>query len=388
MLMLDKEVFPRDKPCGGSVTVRCASLLDFDLTPVVERTITDAKFTWRGKLECSRSSSGAIAYMTQRRHLDTFLAERAVEAGVTFRQREHIRSIERGSDHITVHADGRTYRGRVLVVADGANGVVAKMAGIRTDFLRGIALEGNISPKGVFPATWEKTMGIDLGDLQGGYGWVFPKGDHLNIGLGGWKHVGPRLRRELARSIESYCLDPTDLWGVRGHYLPIRHNASKLADGNVLLVGDAAGVLDPLTGEGIYGALWTGKVSAANIEDYLDGKTPDLDGYREQVERQLLPELNVSRRLHDLFHLWPRVFVGIERRKSILWPAIESLIKGESNYVDVAHDIGRFWPLLEFISDSIRIVPQLRRMSGMPDPVRPERFFRRVGEYKTETRQP
>ena len=388
VLMLDKAEFPRDKPCGGSVTVRCASLLDFDLTPVVEGTITDAKFTWRGKLECSRSSSGVITYMTQRRHLDTFLAERAVDAGVAFRQRENITSVDCGGDHVTVRAGGHTYRGRALVAADGANGVAAKMAGIQTNFLHGIALEGNITPKGEFPSTWETTMGIDFGGLPGGYGWVFPKGDHLNIGLGGWKHVGPRLRRELGRLVESYGFDPTDLWGVRGHYLPIRHSDSKLVDGNVLLVGDAAGVLDPLTGEGIYGALWTGKAAAANIRDYLDGKTCGLDGYREQVERQLLPDLNVSRRLHDIFHMWPSLFLGIERGTSTLWPAIERLLQGESHYLAVARDLGRIWPLVEILSDFIRTTPALHRMSGLPDTAQPERFFRREGGHRTAAHRP
>ena len=388
VLMLDKAEFPRDKPCGGAVSVRGANALDFDLAPVVERTITDAKFTWRGKLECSRSSSGVITYMTQRRHLDTFLAERAVDAGVAFRQRENLRSVERGRDHVAVRAGGHTYRGRALVVADGANGVAAKMAGIQTDFLRGIALEGNISPKGAFPATWEKAIGIDFGGLPGGYGWVFPKGDHLNIGLGGWKHVGPRLRPAFARFVESYGFDPTDVWGVRGHYLPIRHSDSKLVDSNVLLVGDAAGVLDPLTGEGIYGALWTGKAAAANIRDYLDGKTCGLDGYREQVERQLLPDLNVSRRLHDIFHMWPSLFLGIERGTSTLWPAIERLLQGESHYLAVARDLGRIWPLLELISDFIRTNPPLHRMSGLPDNAQPERFFRREGGHRTAAQRP
>ena len=185
--------------------------------------------------------------------------------------------------------------------------------------------------------------------------------------------------------MESYGFDPTDLWGLRGHHLPIRRRGSKLVDGNTLLVGDAAGVLDPLTAEGIYGALWTGKVAAANIEDYLDGKTPNLDGYRKQVERQLLPELAVGMQFHDLLHLWPSLLVGIERGTSILWPAIERMIQGEGTYVTVASRLGRIWPLLELLSDSVRVFPPLRRMSGLPDPVPPERFFRRKDGHRTAT---
>ena len=346
VLMLDKAEFPRDKPCGGAVSVRGANALDFDLAPVVERTITDAKFTWRRKLECFRSSSGVITYMTQRRHLDTFLAERAVDAGVAFRQRENLRSVERGRDHVAVRAGGHTYRGRALVVADGANGVAAKMAGIQTDFLRGIALEGNISPKGAFPATWEKAIGIDFGGLPGRVRLGIPQGRPF-------EHRSRRLESTSARD----CAPPSPgSWSLTGSIPPTfgvyadiicRYATATRSwlTATCCSVGDAAGVLDPLTGEGIYGALWTGKAAAANIRDYLDGKTCGLDGYREQVERQLLPDLNVSRRLHDIFHMWPSLFLGIERGTSTLWPAIERLLQGESHYLAVARDLGRIWPL-------------------------------------------
>jgi len=381
VLMLDKAEFPRDKPCGGGVTVRCANLLDIDLTPVIERTVTGAKFTLHRGREFSRSSSGVISYMTQRRHLDALLAERAVEAGVTFRQRESLKSVERNNGNVTVRAGRETYEGRTLVAADGANGTTAKMAGVKANFLHGIALEGNITPKGTFPAEWETTMGTDFGGLPGGYGWAFPKGDHLNIGVGGWKYLGPTLMGKLNELVEFYGFDPADLWGVRGHHLPIHRRGSPFVDGNVVLVGDAAGVLDPLTAEGIYGALWTGQAAAANIAEHLDGKTANLDGYRKQVERQLLPELTVGRQFHDVFHLWPGFFIGIERRTSIPWRAMERMVRGESTYVTVARRLGWMWPIMEFISDAVRVFPPLRRMSGLPDPVPPERFLRRRAEH-------
>ena len=385
VLMLDRAEFPRDKPCGGGVNVRTANLLDLDLTPVTERAITGATFSWRRRFEFSRTSRGPITYMTQRRELDTFLAEQAVSAGVNFRQREALSSVEQSGDSVAVQAGGYTYRGHTLVVADGANGIAARMAGISTDFVHWIALEGNITPKGEFPRRWETFMGFDFGSLPGGYGWVFPKGDHLNVGVGGWKHAGPTLRSKLDLLADSYGFDATDLWGVRGYHLPIRQRGSKLVAGNVLLVGDAAGVLDPLTGEGIFGAVWTGKAAAETIEGYLDGRTPGLDAYRQQVEGQLSPELIVGGQLHDIFHLWPSLFVGMERGASVLWPPFERMLRGEETYVSFARGLGRLWPLLEFLSDSIRVFPPLRRMSGLNDAIAPERFFQRMSVRRTDT---
>ena len=139
------------------------------------------------------------------------------------------------------------------------------------------------------------------------------------------------------------------------------------------------------TAEGIYGAVWTGKAAATSVEDYLAGNTPGLDGYREQVERQLLPELTVARQLHDIFHFFPSLFVGIERRTSILWPALERMLQGKSTYVTLARDLGRVWPLLQLLSDSIRVFPPLRRISRLPNLVPPERFFRGLDGHRTET---
>ena len=315
--------------------------------------------------------------MTQRRHFDTFLVERAVDAGVKFRQRERPDSVEREDDHVTVRAGRHAHRGRILVVADGANGTTARMTGIPTEFVHWVALEGNITPKGAFPGKWESSMGFDFGSLPGGYGWVFPKGDHLNIGVGGWKHAGPTLRARLGQLVGSYGFEATNLWGVRGYHLPIRQRGSPLVDGNTLLVGDAAGAIDPLTGEGIYGAVWTGKTAAEAIESRLDGRTDSLDIYRQQVENQLLPELAIGGQLHNIFHVWPGLFVGIERSASVLWPPFERMLRGEDSYVSFARGLGRLWPLLEFLSDSIRVFPPLRRISGLNDAIPPERFFQR-----------
>ena len=110
-------------------------------------------------------------------------------------------------------------------------------------------------------------MGLNLGGIPGGYGWIFPKRDHLNIGLGGWKHVGPSLRARLDELVRLYGFDPGDLWGLRGHHLPLRSSTTPLVSGNLLLVGDAAGLVDPLTGEGIHAAIRSGRAAAHHMAD-------------------------------------------------------------------------------------------------------------------------
>ena len=377
VLLLDKSEFPRDKPCGGSVTIRAAELLPFEITPVVERVISRVQFTMSRSRAFWRSFPRTITYLTQRSRFDTLLVERAVQAGATLRERETVRDVQRHPNHVVVRSNGQCFEGRTLVAADGANGRTARLCGIDVQLHNGIAMEGNITPSGGLPTEWEDTMGFDFGGLPGGYGWVFPKGDHLNIGLGGWRYIGPTLRERLHRLVRSYGFDPAHLWGVRGFHLPLRNPGSPLADGNIVLVGDAAGLLDPLTGEGIYAAIRSGRAAAEQLHAYVDGKAPDLGGYRRSIERELLPELRVSRQIHDVFHLWPGLFVSIDRRTSILWKAVALLIRGEWTYLTAKGKLGRLWPAVEFISDLLRVAPPLQRLAGLREPAAPQRYFRR-----------
>ncbi|MBM3935361.1 MAG: NAD(P)/FAD-dependent oxidoreductase [SAR202 cluster bacterium] len=377
VLIVDRAEFPRDKPCGGGLTIRAARLLDFEFSPVVERKITDLYFTERQRRGFARSGGKPVTYLTQRRHLDNLLVDQSVKAGAQFCQRETVRQVERSNGHVTVRTAKQDYDGRVLVAADGANGTTAKMAGLDIKVLHGIAIEGNVTPEGPFPADWEKALGVDFCDPEGGYGWIFPKGDHLNVGLGGWKYVGPTLREKLDNLTRSYGFDPGKIWGLRGHHLPIRCSGSPLATGNVLAVGDAAGLLDPFTAEGIYSAIWSGQAASRAIFDYVEGKAGDLDGYRREVESKLEPELRLSRQFADVFHLYPGMFIGIERRTEVLSRVLIGLLCGDYSYERVSKKLGVAWPGVVLISDLVRVSPALRKRSGLRDPEPPERFFKK-----------
>ena len=227
VLLLDKAEFPRDKPCGGGVTPRATDLLDFDISPVVERVAYGMRMTIRGGSEFVRRSPSEVTVLTQRSRLDAFLVERAIEAGAMLKQRATIASIERQPFRVLVRTASEAFEGASIVAADGANGTTARMAGLDTKLVQGIALEGNITPKGDFPEAWEDVVGLDFGGTPGGYGWVFPKGDHLNIGVGGWKYIGPSLRSRLDEVAGFHGFDPADLHGLRGYHLPMRSAASR-----------------------------------------------------------------------------------------------------------------------------------------------------------------
>ncbi len=342
VLLLDRASFPRDKPCGGGVTLRAASALDIDISPVVERAIYGARFSLRLGGHFDRWYKQPLTYMTQRCRLDEFLALAAARAGATFHDGERIMEIEveaKQGGGVTVRTPGGVYSGSVLIGADGANGIASRWLGAR-DWEDGVALEGNLPFSGDIPADWRDVVALDLGGLAGGYGWVFPKGDHLNIGVGGWKYAAFMLRPKLADLSRRYGFPAKELENLRGHHLPLRNPGSLVARGSVLLVGDAAGFVDPLSGEGIHMACYSASLAVETVSDFLAGRAHDLSGYVEAVEQRIQPELEVSRDLQELFHLAPPPYVALMRHSPQFWHLFCCLLRGDFTYDSFVRRLG------------------------------------------------
>lgn len=341
VLLLDRARFPRDKPCGGGVTVRCANLLPFSLEPVIEDVIHGARLRVRDGAEVTRDSREPLTYMTQRRRLDAFLVERAVETGAEFRDGQQVTGVERLEGGFRVRTTDGTHRARVVIGADGANGIVGSQLGYEAHEDGAVALEGNVRfPEGV-PERFRGRVALHFGEMPGGYGWVFPKGDHVNVGLGGWRaEAGPLLRPGLERLCRRYGLDPAALEQLRGHHLPMRRAGARMARDGSALVGDAAGLVDPLSGEGIHAALVSGMAVAPAVRDYLDGRTGGLEGYEATLERELLPEVETSTELMDIFHARPEPFVWMLQYVGPFWEGACRLLRGDATYVDLSHFAG------------------------------------------------
>jgi flavin-dependent dehydrogenase len=200
--------------------------------------------------------------MTQRRRLDAHLLEQAAAAGADVRDGSKVADVEPGSAGVTARVGTARIHADVVVGADGANGVVARTTGIDAGVVTGVALEGNVTWSDLPAHRYRRTAVVELGSVPGGYGWVFPKGDHANLGVGGWGSEGPRLRGHLERLARREGLAPGALADVRGHRLPMRRLGATPASERVLLVGDAAGLVDPLSGDGIYEAFVSARLAA------------------------------------------------------------------------------------------------------------------------------
>lgn len=177
---------------------------------------------------------------------------------------------------VTATVDGTAIRAAAFVGADGANGVSARRLGLGGPLAYGVALEGNV-PYGI--AARERYRGrmvFELGTIAGGYRWVFPKGKHVNVGVAGWEREGPRLRAHLRRLLAAHGLPEEALRELRGHRLPARLPGFVVARGRGLVVGDAAGLVDPASGEGLYGAFLSARLAADAVLELLAGRAGTL----------------------------------------------------------------------------------------------------------------
>jgi flavin-dependent dehydrogenase len=294
--------------------------------------------------------------MTQRRRLDAYLAEQAANAGADFRDGEKVTGVAETPGGYEVAVGGRTEACRLLVGADGANGIVGRSVALGEGPTYGVALEGNLQYDDASERRYRGRAVVELGTVPGGYGWVFPKGDHLNIGVGGWEREGPALRDHLQALCEAHDVRIGSLTDVRGHRLPLRAPDAPLARGRALLVGDAAGLVDPLSGDGMYEAFLSARLAAGAALDVLAGRTKSLEPYDSAVRRLLARLTAASWSAKHAFDRYPRLAFTLSR-PPFVWPVVEGLLRGDLSHPGAAGGIAR---------GPLKVVDGLSRLAGSP----------------------
>ena len=322
VLVADRARFPRDKPCGGGVTTRAFRECPIDITPVVEEEVDIVELRFRYRRRVERHARLPVIRMTQRTRLDAFLLEAAQAAGATVRQGAKVELGERPT------VDGAPLAVDVVVGADGANGTTARTVGLGSDIVRGVALEGNVAHDRVDARRYARRAVIELADIPGGYGWVFPKRDHVNVGVGAWQDEGPRLREHLARVCGAHGIRIEDVGALRGHRLPLRRPATRVVHGRTLLVGDAAGLIDPVSGDGMYECFISARLAADSIRELFGGTVGTLDRYAANLDVRLAALHRASWTLKRALDRWPVLSWRIASTR-LLWSSVERLLLGE-----------------------------------------------------------
>jgi geranylgeranyl reductase family protein len=332
-VVLERAVHPRYKTCGGGLIGTSLAALGTSVAPPVRERVDAATFTLRGKHMFTRRKDGTLLAMVIREEFDDALREAAVTAGAVVRQRSMVRSVGQDADHAHARlADGTCLRAKALIGADGSAGVTARYVGVEFSQID-LGLEVEIAAPESVQQEWRGRILIDWGPIPSSYGWVFPKADRLTVGV-----IAPRGRGEQAKEYLREFVDRLGLTSFpylydSGHLTRCRARSSPLRSGRVLVAGDAAGLLEPWTREGISFALRSGALAgaaAARASLGLAGGPPSgaLEEYVESVHRTLVPEMEAGRRILAAFTRHPGV-VHAGLATSTGWRVFSKFCRGE-----------------------------------------------------------
>ncbi len=344
VLLLEKKLLPRDKTCAGGLSFRVTSLLDFDIKDVVLNAIYGITVSLRGRDSFRFSVKEPIAYTVNRKDFDYLLCEKAKESGVNLRDNEMVMSAKELRDGIEVSTEKGIYTARILVGADGANSLIAKTIGMKSKRSSALGLETKIKADRALLNEMNGTVRIDLGYSSYGYSWLFPKGNYLSAGIvcltGGTK----KPQDLFYEFIEANSLEKEGVERIFAHPLPLFYpNKKSFSKGNIVLIGDAAGLVDPFLGEGIYNALWSAKIASEVIAGALENSKTCLVPFNKRVHQEIGPHLReawkVARIIYSAPHLWFKVLQSYP-------PMLEyyyKVLRGEGGYKDF---IKTLWPRL------------------------------------------
>ncbi len=355
VLLLEKHPLPRHKTCGGGMPMTVGEELR-GLAPeaFVESEVRFMRHTWEfddpylATINPSPEEPEITLWMVQRSVFDNALAQRAAAAGADLRDGLAVRSVENNDGAVTVRAAGQAgaelvARAPQLIGADGANGVCARAAGLRRSRMLAIALEVE------HPYHWgnghadlrRDVIHLEYGAIRRGYAWIFPKADHLNVGAGVFRprsaegRGDPSVRDELQRAIFGYL----DSLGVpyspnqmcfHAHPLPIWNGKERVStrDGGILLVGDAAGLINPLFGDGILHAVRSGRLAAQCV---AEGAARE---YTRRLHAEFAPNFDAALKLAKAFYQW----TGFIYKHGVMRPgatrSAARLLAGQARFAD------------------------------------------------------
>lgn len=322
VLLLDQDDFPRPKPCGGGLTLAAVRELGFTLPPEqLARPVTILRSHYKNY--CRESMRpGGFMFLVDRAGFDERLLDQAVCAGAVFR-RDTVLAVAPGRDGVEVTTSGGIFSSRYIIGADGVQSRVAgQVRGPFTGYGKGFCLTAEVPVENFRSRPGPGEINIFYGVVPLGYGWLFPKEKTASVGIGG---ISAALKNPWAVWPNFLCklgINSTDRLNVKGAFVPIGGLPRRIARGRVLLAGDAAGFVDPFTGEGIRYAIVSGKLAAEAVVQGCRAGTPAAGLYRQLCARIIYPDLRAALKLsltffggagpmHRVFHGNPLYFQGL-----------------------------------------------------------------------------
>lgn len=308
VVLIEKATLPRYKTCGGALIGRAYGLLPDSVSKAVEREYKSVELNFLTEgMHFMTTRQEPIILMTMRADLDHVLATEAQRAGAHLIEGCGLHRISPSRDFVDLQTLKGTMRVKFVVAADGANSFVAREAGWGESHNLVPALEYEVFVDDPDFVRLSPTARFDFDVIAHGYAWVFPKRAHISMGILSMRRGRVNLQSALERYFQ--LLEITSVRKVErhGYVIPIGPRRGPLAKGRILLTGDAAGLVDPVTAEGITYAIQSGRLAGLTLIECFS-KAPEVaQSYQSRLEEAILPDLRAGRFLARLMYDHPRL---------------------------------------------------------------------------------
>ncbi|ADY74033.1 geranylgeranyl reductase [Desulfurobacterium thermolithotrophum DSM 11699] len=337
VIAFDKDNFPRKKVCAGGLTPKAYRLLE-KLFPGIDEVVRvqSKKFVFinnSSKVEVNYNE--VLTYLTDRQELDNFLFDSISNSYFEIHTGEKVLSLCKENKIWKIETDKDIYKAKVIIVADGVNSKVARQFKVKRDI--GFTYEADIEH------SWNDNILIDFSDFSWGYYWIFPKGDFITTGLGELKRKAFDLKEKLFRFNRKFGIEGK-IKHQSGFPIPVGKTKNDVYRNNVLFLGDAGGLVDPFTGEGIYYAVKSGVISAEIVmKAFEKGNLDILKLYKELIDESMGKEFFWARTVGNLFFRFKRLNFYVLEKEPSIQKLITSLLTGEISY---KQGVKKFFKLL------------------------------------------
>jgi geranylgeranyl reductase family protein len=279
VLLVDRVTFPRTKACAGALVIKAMKALRYSIEPIIKGWCTNFIAGKGTDLTKRFHGSYPIAAMTIRSEFDHYCLQKTIEAGAQFQIIHRIREVSEYRDHIVLCADDISLAAKFLIGADGANSRIRKLTDQFSTIKLGLAIEAMAPPRNIDRYSVE----FDFGIVNSGFCCIFPKDDHYNVGL----YTNSDSHSISKRSLKDYLLKKLgneSLTNLVGCSIGLGGESYIPSSKRIFLVGDAAGLTDPLLGEGISNAIKSGQAAALAIDLELSKGSPALRTYAKELK--------------------------------------------------------------------------------------------------------
>ncbi|PZD79644.1 geranylgeranyl reductase family protein [Mesonia sp. K7] len=304
-IIIEKEKLPRYKTCGGGFVYRGLKNMPFDVSSAIERKFYEVEIIFGKKnLDFVTKRKNPIISMIMRDSFDHLMVKEAEKLGITILQEAKLTNLIFKDTTTNIETTKGTIEAKIIIAADGALSPTAKLAGWEETRMMCPALEYEIKvPQEDFKRLSKKVR-FDIDVVPYGYGWCFPKRNHLSVGVGNFmkNNLKVNLKKDYQDYLQTLGIQTVLDEEAHGFIIPISPRKDGFVKKNVFLVGDAAGFADPITAEGISNAIYSGRLAANAIaENKLNIEKAGFS-YHQKLDKKLIKEIEIGIKLSKLFY--------------------------------------------------------------------------------------